>query len=293
VSSTSNRSSPRWVKVTRSKQPDLTETKLEGPEGCLGEVVRAGWTITHDPYRLVSGRRQMWVDLGAEQLLGVELGTRRIAVEVKSFLGESDIVDLEQAVGQFVVYRALLRTQEPERELWLAVPDDTWKTLFLEPVGEAVRAEALDRVLRVDPRPGGGGAMGDHDEWRSLIERTLTAHTVVPVSHGDIKLYTVFDRAGDHYLVMAVGWDGTQRVHAPLLHVDIVDGKIWVQHDGTEARRRAGLRGGGSRARRSCSRSSTRRGASTPTTRRPEDLGRGPARRFRSRREARVVTGAW
>lgn len=34
---------------------------------------------------------------------------------------------------------------------------------------------------------------------------------------------------------MAVGWDGTQRVHAPLLHVDIMDGKLWIQHDGTEA----------------------------------------------------------
>lgn len=76
--------------------------------------------------------------------------------------------------------------------------------------------------------------MGDHDEWPSLIERTLAAYTVDPVSHGDIKLHTVFDRAGDHYLVMAVGWDGTQRVHAPLLHVDILDGKIWIQHDGTE-----------------------------------------------------------
>ena len=94
----------------------------------------------------------MWVDLGAEQLLGASQGARRIAVEVKSFIGESDIVDLEQAVGQFVLYRVLLRTQEPERELWLAVPDDVWKTLFLEPVGEAIRAEALDRVLRVDPQ---------------------------------------------------------------------------------------------------------------------------------------------
>jgi hypothetical protein len=77
--------------------------------------------------------------------------------------------------------------------------------------------------------------MGDLEAWRDLIERTLAEHVVDPVSHGDIRLYTVFDRAGDHYLVMAVGWDGTQRVHAPLLHVDILDGKVWVQHDGTEA----------------------------------------------------------
>lgn len=76
--------------------------------------------------------------------------------------------------------------------------------------------------------------MGEREDWRALIERTLTEQVRIPVSHGDIKLYTVFDREGDHYLVMAVGWDGTQRVHAPLLHVDILDGKLWIQHDGTE-----------------------------------------------------------
>lgn len=113
--------------------------------------------------------------------------------------------------------------------------------------------------------------MGDLEAWRDLIERTLAEHVVDPVSHGDIRLYTVFDRAGDHYLVMAVGWDGTQRVHAPLLHVDILDGKVWVQHDGTEAWHRAPLRGGvASRASRSCSPSSTRRAASTPTTPPPD-----------------------
>jgi XisH protein len=111
---------------------------------------RDGWTVTHDPYRVVSGRRQMWIDLGAERLIAAERGTERIAVEVKTFGGDSDIAELEQAIGQYVLYRVLLRTQEPGRVLWLAVPDDVWKTLFLEPVGEAIRAETLDHVLRVD-----------------------------------------------------------------------------------------------------------------------------------------------
>ncbi len=71
-------------------------------------------------------------------------------------------------------------------------------------------------------------------EWRDLIESLLTEETRVPVSYGDIALSTVFDRAQDHYLLMAVGWEGPKRVHAPLLHVDVIDGKVWIQHDGTE-----------------------------------------------------------
>jgi len=69
---------------------------------------------------------------------------------------------------------------------------------------------------------------------RALIERLLTEEARVPVSYGEITLYTVFDRAQDHYLLMAVGWDGHKRVHAPLIHVDIIDDKLWIQHDGTE-----------------------------------------------------------
>ena len=72
------------------------------------------------------------------------------------------------------------------------------------------------------------------DEWRELIEKLLNEETRVPISYGEVALYTVFDRAKDHYLLMAVGWDGHKRIHAPLIHVDIIDGKFWIQHDGTE-----------------------------------------------------------
>lgn len=70
--------------------------------------------------------------------------------------------------------------------------------------------------------------------WRDLIERLLREHARDPVSHGEIALSTVFDRAGDHYLLMAIGWDGFQRIHAPLPHLDLIDRRIWIQHDGTE-----------------------------------------------------------
>lgn len=114
-------------------------------------LLKDGWTITHDPYRLVSGRRNLWVDLGAEQLLAAEKEARRIAVEVKTFGSPSDLADLEQATGQFVLYRALLRKQEPARELYLAIPQDIWAGVFQEPVGETILEEALHRIVCYDP----------------------------------------------------------------------------------------------------------------------------------------------
>jgi len=70
--------------------------------------------------------------------------------------------------------------------------------------------------------------------YRPLIERILTEHTRIPYAHGNIQIQTVFDRESDHYLLMLVGRDGIRRVHGSLVHVDIIDGKIWIQRDGTE-----------------------------------------------------------
>ncbi|WP_395140176.1 element excision factor XisH family protein [Armatimonas sp.] len=52
---------------------------------------KEGWTITHDPYRIISGRRNLYVDLGAEKLVAAERGIEKIAVEIKTFAGKSDI----------------------------------------------------------------------------------------------------------------------------------------------------------------------------------------------------------
>src|SRR5438874_2306480 len=56
-----------------------------------------GWTVTHDPLHLSYGARDMYVDLGAERnLVAAEKGTRRIAVEVQSFLGPSVVRALQE-----------------------------------------------------------------------------------------------------------------------------------------------------------------------------------------------------
>jgi hypothetical protein len=69
---------------------------------------------------------------------------------------------------------------------------------------------------------------------RQQIERILTEHTRVPYAHGNVRIQTVFDRGADRYLIMLVGWDGIRRVHGCLVHVDLIDGRIHIQRDGTE-----------------------------------------------------------
>lgn len=114
-------------------------------------LIRDGWTITNDPLRLKVQGRQLYVDLGAERLLAAQRGTVSIAVEVKSFLGPSDVRDLEEALGQFTLYELVLHEAEPSRLLFLAVPEKTWKSIFADALGDIVlRARAL-RLLVIDP----------------------------------------------------------------------------------------------------------------------------------------------
>lgn len=72
-------------------------------------------------------------------------------------------------------------------------------------------------------------------QYRQIIERILLPLTERRYANGDITNEAVFDRERDHYLIVSVGWEGdTRRVHGCLVHLDIINGKIWIQRDGLE-----------------------------------------------------------
>lgn len=99
-------------------------------------LIKDGWTITDDPLHLKWGQKDMYVDLGAKRLLAAEQGNQKIAVEIKSFVSPSEMEDLKNAIGGFVMYRSVIRQIEPERILYLAVRDSVFTALFEEPIGK-------------------------------------------------------------------------------------------------------------------------------------------------------------
>jgi hypothetical protein len=92
-----------------------------------------GWLITHDPYPLQAGSFNLAIDLGAEKVIAAQRGERKIAVEIKSFLGPSKISEFYGALGQFIAYRAALQVQEKERTLYLAVSSNIYDQFFTTP----------------------------------------------------------------------------------------------------------------------------------------------------------------
>ena len=114
-------------------------------------LIKDGRTITHDPLSLSIGGVEMFIDLGAEELIAAEKNGQKIAVEIKSFAGPSNISEFHTALGQFLDYEQALEEQEPDRVLYLAVPVDVYDTFFiLQFIQTAIRRHQL-RLAIYDP----------------------------------------------------------------------------------------------------------------------------------------------
>jgi XisH protein len=112
-----------------------------------------GWTITADPLRLTVGVRRLYVDLDADKAaVAAEKEGRKIAVEVQSFLSNSEIDDLERAVGQYVIYRIMLDQIERERMLFMGVTEDVFKGILSEELGKLILNTLKMHLLVFDPK---------------------------------------------------------------------------------------------------------------------------------------------
>ena len=69
-------------------------------------------------------------DFGAEPLIAAEKDDFLIAIEVKSFVGPSTVNEFHRAIGQFSDYSVMLEIEEPERVLFLAIPEYIWLRFF-------------------------------------------------------------------------------------------------------------------------------------------------------------------
>lgn len=93
-------------------------------------LIKDGWTITADPLKIVYKEFRVLADLGAEKAFAAERGNEKIAVEIKSFRGRSKVNDFENALGQYRLYKRLLKFTEPERETYLAVDSSIYEKFF-------------------------------------------------------------------------------------------------------------------------------------------------------------------
>jgi hypothetical protein len=126
-------------------QPDLFHPSVKRA------LIKDGWTITNDPYYIEYKGLRLYADLGAEKPLAAEKGDRKIVVEIKVFGSASQITELEKAVGQYSIYRNILRKNDPERVLYLAIADDIFNDFFQKPAIQDIITEHEIDLLVFDP----------------------------------------------------------------------------------------------------------------------------------------------
>ena len=110
-----------------------------------------GWTITDDPLTIEYEDLQLFADLGAEKTITAEKQGRKIAVEIKSFVGPSPVNELQKALGQYAMYRTFLERGEPERTLFLAVPTDAYHGFLQRQAIRLIMKESEINLLVYDP----------------------------------------------------------------------------------------------------------------------------------------------
>ncbi|WP_044205142.1 XisH family protein [Coleofasciculus chthonoplastes] len=115
-------------------------------------LIKEKWVITHDPLNLKFGEYdQVQIDLAAERVLGAQKDGEKIAVEIKSFLNDSAIVDFHTALGQFLNYRLVLEKNEPQRILFLAVPVYAYDSFFQRELPKAIIRQYGLKLIVYDP----------------------------------------------------------------------------------------------------------------------------------------------
>jgi hypothetical protein len=71
------------------------------------------------------------------------------------------------------------------------------------------------------------------EKYRAAVKHILNEYAKYKLSHGEIETEAIFDTEKDHYELVHVGWDKKKRIHGSVIHIDIKDGRVWIQHDGT------------------------------------------------------------
>lgn len=72
------------------------------------------------------------------------------------------------------------------------------------------------------------------DKYRQIIKKVLTEYSQIKPANGEIEVITIFHNESDRYQIIHMGWDNRHRIYGCTVHIDIKDGKVWIQNDNTE-----------------------------------------------------------
>ncbi len=113
-------------------------------------LIKDGWLIIADPYIIKYEDAELYADLAAEKPIAAQRQGQKIVVEIKSFVGKSQMYDFHNALGQYIVYRNLIKLTEPEYNLYLAIDDIVYSNFFQRLSIQVITRENNLKLIIVD-----------------------------------------------------------------------------------------------------------------------------------------------
>jgi len=72
------------------------------------------------------------------------------------------------------------------------------------------------------------------EQYREIIRELLQDYCGDDREEVDSEIQMICDRDRDHYQLVSLGWQGHRRFYTVLMHLDIKNGKIWIQRNETD-----------------------------------------------------------
>src|SRR4028118_36694 len=76
--------------------------------------------------------------------------------------------------------------------------------------------------------------MDSLNNYRKLVKHILTDYAEIPVFDKVTQKEIIFDWETDRYMLINIGWFNEQRIHYCVIHIDIIDGQVWIQANNTD-----------------------------------------------------------
>jgi len=115
-------------------------------DALIHALVKDGWTILREQYKLPVGTRRLWIDVHAAKAEQI------ILVEIKGFeTSPSSVEELADALGQYVMYQVGLAANKITVPLYLAVPEAAYEGILSEELGRLIRQHSDMKLLVFDP----------------------------------------------------------------------------------------------------------------------------------------------
>lgn len=71
-------------------------------------------------------------------------------------------------------------------------------------------------------------------KYQNFILQILTDYTKVKYANIEAENQLIADKENHRYQVVTIGWEGNKFIHDCPIHMDIINGKIWIQRNMTE-----------------------------------------------------------